>query len=137
MKKLILLPLALLSFGALADSITPNVPKIVITTSAPTFSSIYIVDENIKCLDKEVRQNDPKRCAIMSTVGVLSTTTYFLVWKEEIAQVQPDMHAFLAGEEMTLALEEVLKKARENSSEISEVSDEELTVALITLLDLA
>ena len=130
-----LISLALLSFKAFADPITREHPLILVT-SGPTVSSIYVIDEIIKCSDKEVREATPQRCAIMSTIGVLSTTTYFAIWKEEVAQVQPDMYAFLAGENMSLALEEVLKKARENTTDLPELSDEDLTVALINLIEL-
>ncbi|WP_408096987.1 hypothetical protein ACJVC5_18280 [Peredibacter sp. HCB2-198] len=51
--------------------------------------------------------------------------------KEEIAQVEPDAYAFLAGEEMTSALAEVIEKVRDEKAELSELSDEAIVSEMI------
>ena len=58
------------------------------------------------------------------------------ILKEDIAQIQPDAHNFLAGEEISLALEEQMNAARALSSEAAALSDEDLAIAMIQIANM-
>lgn len=64
-----------------------------------------------------------------STISFFATT--FGRYKEEIRQVEPDAYQFLAGEEKTLALDHVINLIREDSEELHDLSDLEITSLII------
>lgn len=64
-----------------------------------------------------------------STISFFATT--FSRYKEEIRQVEPDAYEYLAGEEKTLALDHVINLIREDSAELHDLSDLEITTLLI------
>lgn len=74
--------------------------------------------------------NDYDECSMGLSYGA-STTSTILLLKEDIQQVEVDGYAFLAGEEMTLALEDVINKARQESAELDQMSDAEVTTVLL------
>lgn len=55
------------------------------------------------------------------------------LFKEEIAQVQPDAHNFLVGEEISLALADQMNAIRNEVPEASDLSDEELAVLMLQI----
>lgn len=62
-----------------------------------------------------------------------STVLVAAVLKEELAQVAPDAHNFLAGEEISLALEEQMNNVRNEISEAREMSNEEVAVLILEI----
>lgn len=69
----------------------------------------------------------------LSTTGVSATVIIAAAQKQEIKDVQPDAYNYLAGEPMTLALEEVIFKLKEENHELEQFSDEEIALVIIKL----
>lgn len=59
------------------------------------------------------------------------SATVLVVKKEEIKQVQPDAYDFLAGGQMTYALEEVIFALRDENEEIAKLTEEEIAALII------
>lgn len=76
-------------------------------------------------------------CTFSTTTGltsssVVGTISDPLMWlKEEIRQVQPDAYNFLAGEEKSYALDDVMMKIRTEMKELENASDEELATLMV------
>lgn len=70
----------------------------------------------------------------LSTVEAVSTTL-IVALKEEVQQVELDAYNFLAGEEMTLALEDFMQELRARHPELNDTEDEAIA-SLITQLSL-
>lgn len=62
--------------------------------------------------------------------GTTLVTSAIVLLKEEMQEVQADAHNFLAGEEMTLALAEVITKVREQAPELQSETDEQIVAAI-------
>lgn len=117
MKALTAIALAsLISGNVLASGITVETNRIVTaTTFSPTYSAAV-------CLEGAIQG-----CLLSSATALTSIA----LLKEDVQQVEVDGYAFLAGEEMTLALEEVINKARQESAELDQLSDAEITTVLL------
>ena len=125
MKKLLLIALlASMSLSAFADGRS----DFFYTSSAPTASTEALV----KC-----NNGSAEGCIGMTVAVPFSSTTMMLLsaaLKEDIQQAEPDAYAFLAGEEMTLALLEIVARAREVAPELHELNDKEVVSGLINLI---
>lgn len=66
--------------------------------------------------------------------GPTSISTAGLYDKQEIEQVSVDAYNFLAGEEMTLALEHQMNAIRKKLPEAQDMSDEEVAVLMLEIL---
>ena len=73
-------------------------------------------------------------CVIYTTTGVALSISSVALLKEEVKHVEPDVYAYLAGEEMTLALEEVVNEVREQAPELQNSSNEEIVSLLVSSL---
>lgn len=56
--------------------------------------------------------------------------------KEEMKEVEADAYNFLAGEELSLALEEQMAKVRELAPELADATDEELVAVMIQITNI-
>lgn len=137
MKLLSLALLSLLSTSIFANPLysTQNAAKVVGgVTVAPT--AIFSTSAN-SCVNgtditgHRIGVNGRTEACVISAVLLTSSTV--LVLKEEVQHVEADAYAFLAGEEMTFALEEVIAKAKEEVSELQKESDETVVAFLISL----
>lgn len=68
--------------------------------------------------------------AVFSTLNAVSTTVLVLL-KEEVQHVEADAYNFLAGEEISLGLEEVMNTLRSESEELASKSNEELAAIML------
>ena len=73
-------------------------------------------------------------CVVYTTTGVALSLSSVALLKEEVKHVEADAYAFLAGEEMSLALEEAIENARHNHQELNELSDRNIAVLLVQAL---
>lgn len=120
MKRMLTLSFALSLLVITNAKADPTLPIITgISSSIP-----FTIANN--CLEEGSNQ---QRC--MSALAASSSFSTILLLKEDIQQVEADGYAFLAGEEMTLALEEVINKARQESAELDQMSDAEVTAVLL------
>lgn len=78
-----------------------------------------------------IYQYEKKECQLFTVSSIAAVLGSAL--KEEIAQVEADAHNFLAGEELSLALEQQLEAVRNASAEAAELSDLELAAVLIQI----
>lgn len=63
-----------------------------------------------------------------------SSTVYgLLLLKEDMQQVSPDAYNFLAGEEISLALEEQMNRVRENAPELADASPEQIAAVMLEI----
>lgn len=113
--------LSMISFAAFAD---PNPAFLV--SSSPTISTVIGVGTCIG--GGHSPQERQLGCAISATTAVLST---LVLLKEEVHQVEADGYSFLAGESMTLALEEVIQELRNGAPELNEASDQEVVFLML------
>ncbi|WP_408096989.1 hypothetical protein ACJVC5_18290 [Peredibacter sp. HCB2-198] len=117
--------------GARASIIIPEPGKAIsATTTLPSVNPSLLKE----CANatEEYKAN----CVVYTTTGVALSVSSVVLLKEEAKHVGPDVYAYLAGEEMTLALGEVLEKVRSESEELAQLSDKELSAALIQSLSL-
>jgi len=121
MKKILTLSFAL-SLIVMTNAKASDPTGLILTA---TSSTIPFTIAN-HCLEESRTQ---ERC--ISALAAASSFSTILILKEEIQQVEADGYAFLAGEEMTLALEEVINKARQESAELDQLSDIEITSILL------
>ena len=76
---------------------------------------------------------------LITTSAPVITLQYILgmasdvIFKEEIQQIEVDAYNFLAGEEISLALEEQMAKVREAAPELADLSDEEIVTIMIEI----
>lgn len=121
----------ILSIALLASMSLPVLANdLIYTTFAPTYSTQALTQCN---------NGHPESCVLMTVYVPFSSTTMMLLsaaLKEEIQQVEPDAYAYLAGEEMSLALASLLEEARSRSEELAPLSDKELSAVLIQSLSL-
>lgn len=117
MKALTIIALAsIISGNVLASGMSvDNKGLVTATTLSPSYSAAV-------CLEGAIQGCLSSSATVVSTIVLL---------KEDIQQVEVDGYAFLAGEEMTLALEEVINKARQESAELDQISDVEITTVLL------
>ncbi|WP_408096988.1 hypothetical protein ACJVC5_18285 [Peredibacter sp. HCB2-198] len=132
MKKIIQFTLgATLTISAIGAQANDNAVRALMTTSAPTMFSALAVS----CLD--IRTTDEALgCGIgLPIFGAISSTTLsvVLLLKEDIQQVAPDAHHFLAGETMTDSLQETINQLREDE-ELKDRSDVDLSILIIELV---
>ena len=124
MKKLILGLMFVLSTQAFASV----VPEVVGLTSLPTVVPTYLV----KCFTVGGSNDECSAAMTASTITAPTSSTTLLLLKEEAAQVEPDAYQFLAGEEKSLALAEVMDHMREAFPELKEASDEEVAALMLS-----
>lgn len=75
-------------------------------------------------------------CVFATTTGITITLSSVVLLKEEVVQVERDAYAFLAGEEMTLALEQVVEKAKNEVPSYSKMNNEEVIAHLMAIKDI-
>lgn len=128
MKKSLLIVLLALSSQVFASVI----PEAVGLTSLPTVVPTYIV----KCFTVGGNNDECSAAMTASTITApTSTTTALVLLKEDIAQVEPDTYQYLAGEDMSLALADVIEKMREAFPELRNVSDEEVATLMLSSVE--
>lgn len=128
---LAVLATTLMSTSAKADAAFATTEALNYTGAGLLATSIFPTSGVIFCTG----HGAPAECPyLVSSTQVLTTTGVVLLLKEDIVQVQPDIYNFLAGEEITLALEEQMKKVRRNIPELAEASDEEVASTMLQIL---
>ena len=85
----------------------------------------------VDCVSKST--DKVKNCYFAATS---STVLVAAVLREEVAQVTPDALNFLAGEEISLALEEQIHNVRNQISEAQDLSDEEVAVMILEISEI-
>lgn len=76
-------------------------------------------------------------CQAVMTSGVSTlVTSAIILLKEEIQQVEGDAYNFLAGEEMTLALANVVERLQAEAPELQEKSAEEVVALMLESISL-
>lgn len=103
---------------------------ITLAVGAPFFATYA----GYKCLTS-TGEASTASCVVAISASGTSTAealTTIVLLKEEVQEVQIDAYGFLAGEEMTLALEMLLEDIRHQGGEIlSQASDEELVQKIV------
>lgn len=136
MKLTALLALSLISSSVMADVLSTGQATMAVgvVTASPLLSSATIVG-SCKTGEDVVSggriSNGERIYTCLMALGTTSSTIALL--KEEALQVETDAYAFLAGEEMTLALEELVEKAIGEIPGLADFSDEEIVASLISL----
>lgn len=120
MKKMLTLSFALSLLVVGNAKADPTLPILTALSSTIPFTVAN------SCLDQD---RNEQRC--LTALAASSSFSTILILKEDIQQVEADGYDFLAGEEMTLALEEVINKARQENEEIDQLTDIELTTLLL------
>lgn len=111
-----------------------------VTTASPALSSVGVFTYGGSCysqLSGQMQwQGGEGDCgsAISSAITVSLSTVLLL--KEEMAHVEVDAYAFLAGEELTLALEAVIEKAINEVPQYAKFSDQEVVLHLMAIKDI-
>lgn len=113
---------SMISLGAFANDPNP----VFLASSSPTISTVIGVGTCIG--GGHSPQERQFGCAVSATTAVLST---LVLLKEEVHKVEADGYSFLAGESMTLALQEVIKELREGAPELSEASDQDVVSLML------
>lgn len=65
------------------------------------------------------------------TSMAFTTIALMVTLKEDIRQVEPDAYEFLAGEPMSLALQEMIDELRLKSPELRDFSDEDVSLMML------
>lgn len=127
MKNSILILAGLTALGsANASIIVPEPGKAIsATTTLPSIKPDLIQDCATASPDSKAS------CVVYTTTGVALSISSVALLKEEVKHVEPDVYAYLAGEEMTLALTESLHKLRSESEDLAQLSDLELIASLL------
>lgn len=127
------------ALGAKAENLVMGTTQVVgfpVVMSTLTWGGMYT------CLTDKSAWNEagnPNNCQKLTASGVGATALYatstLLLLKEEAKMVEPDAYQFLAGEEMTLMLEETINKTREENQEVSHLSDKEIVLLYLETLN--
>lgn len=109
-----------------------------VSASAEVISSALLgtgmFGTTVNAVDCVTKSSDKvKNCYFAATS---STVLVAAVLREEVAQVVPDAQHFLAGEEMTLALEEQMDNIRNQIPEAQDLSDEEVAVMILEISEI-
>lgn len=123
MKKFIFASLFVISTSTFASD--PIMGAFTTTGGFVTTMNIY------DCVAKE-GDNRFGRCYLAATS---STVLGAVVLKEDLAGVEPDIYNFLAGEEISLALEQQIHAVREEIPEAQEMSDEEVAALMLEIIN--
>lgn len=129
-----------LGFVVLAGFMALNAKASV--SGATTKVSLFpaeVVSSSVVCTVSPETYDTSSRgaCPLAITAGVsVTTSSFLLLLKEDIQQVEPDAYNFLAGEDMTLALADIIDQLREKAPELLEKSDEEMAVLLLETLSI-
>lgn len=70
-------------------------------------------------------------CITAGFAAPSSTTLMIALLKEEVEVIQLDAQAALAGEPVSLALQEMINKVRAENHDVNEMSDLEIIIALV------
>ena len=111
--------------------------RIIIPDLSDAFSATTTLPSVKPDLIKECANATEKfkaNCVVYTTTGVALSISSVALLKEEVKHVEPDVYAYLAGEEMSLALEEVVNEARKQSPELQNSNDEEVVSLLVSAL---
>lgn len=74
-------------------------------------------------------------CSGISSTGLTLTLSVVLL-KEEVKHVESDAYSFLAGEDMTLALAEMIQVARSENQDLADLSDQEVAMILLQISEI-
>lgn len=125
MKFLFAMILLTVGLNAMADTVKDQLLSTTLSVAAPIAGPIHATTcKGDSCYGTLV-------LLPLSTVEAVSTTLVVLL-KEEVVQAEPDAINFLAGEDMTLALEELLAEVRARHPELNQVNDEELVSFILS-----
>ena len=128
---LAVLTTTLLSTSVKAGEISANIQEYGFsTTLAPSFATIG-------CSGNSQFGGSTQLCisGVALNLGLTSLTALVLL-KEEMIHVKADAYNFLAGEEISLALEEQMEKVREAAPELATATDEEVVAVMIQITNL-
>jgi hypothetical protein len=108
--------------------------------SGTTFAPSVFTYSTYECV-KAMKSQDPyddMSCGLVTTLAPFTSSTIaaIVLLKEEIQQVEQDAYNFMAGESMSLALQELVEKARSENEELKDVSDKNLVSVLINSLEI-
>ena len=143
MKKMIqitlITTLLISSLGAKAENLVLGTTQVVglpAVLTTLTWGGMYTCMEDKSAWNED---GNPNNCLKLTASGVgasvLLASSTILLLKEEAKIVEPDAYQFLAGEEMSLMLEETINKAREEHQEVAQLSDKEIAVLLLETLN--
>ena len=103
----------------------------LLSTSAKAFEVTLLP---LVVVSYSVCDTSNSECTTIKTASVtLTIVSSVLLLKEDIQQVEADAYNFLAGEEISLALEEQMAKVREAAPELADLSDEEIVTIMIEI----
>lgn len=127
------------SFGAKAENLFAGTTQVVMF---PPVMSTLTSGGMYTCMTDQSAWNEagnPNNCQKLTASGVGATALYasstILLLKEEAKMVEPDAYQYLAGEEMTLHLEETINKAREEHPELAQLDDKDVAILLLETLN--
>lgn len=136
MKFLTLSVLALTMLSSTAKANIVSTKQALINVGTPvlaiTASPTIFVAAVIECLTN----GSPEIgyvCVGATTTAPVSSTVLAVLLKEDIQQVEGDAYNYLAGEEISLALEEQMNKMREQFPALAEKSDEFVIATMLEL----
>ena len=99
------------------------------TTASPTVFAMAAIE----CLGASDSETRGYACGGATVTAPVSSSVLLLLLKEDIAQVEADAYNTLAGEEISLALEEQINKMRETFPALAEESDEFVIASMLEL----
>ena len=123
--------------GSHASDLGSNISASVGAPFISTFGVFVYGGSCISQLKGQVQwQGGEGDCGSAITSSIAISLSTVLLLKEEVAHVEVDAYAFLAGEELTLALEEVIEKAKNEVPSYSEMNDAEVIAHLMAIKDI-
>lgn len=99
------------------------------TTASPTIFALMLHT----CLTDPSGETKALACPMATITAPVSSTVLAVLLKEDIQQVEADAYNVLAGEEISLALEEQINKMRETFPTLAEESDEFIIATMLEL----
>jgi hypothetical protein len=132
MKKLLVVCAMSLMANAFANPIVDGVKGAIAITMSPITISAYLV----MCA---AGQTSGDVCAAAQTAASFTSpfvTSSILLLKQEVREVEGDAYAFLAGEGMTDALQDLIEKLRSEHEQLNDMSDKELVTDMMSVLEI-
>lgn len=118
-----------LSSKQAAQKVSGAAAVVVGTTASPTIFALMLHT----CLTDGGAESKAIACPMATITAPVSSTVLAVLLKEDIQQVESDAYNVLAGEEISLALEEQINKMRETFPTLAEESDEFVIATMLEL----
>lgn len=116
----------------------------ILSTNAKAYEApLYVTGTTIfptysigKCVAYWDTLQGQETCSRVASINLpLTSSTLLLLLKEEVREVEADAYNFLAGDEISLALEEKMAKVRE-VPELANATDEEIISIMLQIANL-